>query len=166
MKDKTELFKLLRESCETPQESFAVEEMIRKVEGKMPPIEIVNDTQKKFVGLKFYKKKSTNYCCAVSLHRFIWIYFNSEIPDGYDIHHRDFNHDNNDISNLELVTKEEHKNIHLERKIICRPAKKTKFICVVCGSDLELLAQRNALLFLHVSCSEVSHQATQKKLTD
>lgn len=58
MKDKTELFKLLRESCETPQESFAVEEMIRKVEGKMPPIEIVNDTQKKFAGLKFYKKRA------------------------------------------------------------------------------------------------------------
>ena len=143
MKDKAKLFKLLRESVETPQESFAVEEMILKVEGIMPQIETVSETQKKFAGFKFYKKKSNNYCCAVSLHRFIWIYFNGEIPEGYDVHHRDFNHDNNDIENLELVTKDEHKKIHLARKVDCRPAKKTKFICVVCGSEFEAVNRGN-----------------------
>ena len=97
MKDKEKIFKLLRESVETPQESFAVEEMIRKVEGTMPPIETVSDTQKTFVGLKFYKGVGKNFCCTISIHRFVWIYYNGEIPDGYDIHHRDFNHDNNDI---------------------------------------------------------------------
>ena len=33
-------------------------------------------------------------------------------PKKYDIHHKDFNHYNNDISNLELLTKNEHQQIH------------------------------------------------------
>ena len=66
--------------------------MIRKIEGIMPPIENVSDTQKKFAGLKFYKNVGKNFCCAVSYH------------------------DNNDIANLELVTKDEHKKIHLLKK--------------------------------------------------
>ena len=130
MKHKEKLFELLRACAETAQESFAVEEMIRKVEGEMPPIETVSDTQKKFAGLKFYRKKGTNYCCAVSIHRFVWMYFNGEISEGCDVHHRDFNHDNNNIANLELITRDEHKKIHLARKVVCRPAKKSKFICV------------------------------------
>lgn len=96
----------------------------------MPPIETVSDTQKKFGGLKFYKNVGKNFCCTISIHRFIWSYFNGKIPEGYEIHHRDFNHDNNDISNLELVTKEEHKEIHFARKVVCRPAKKK--ICLRC----------------------------------
>ncbi len=142
MKHKEKLFKLLREAVETPQESFAVEEMIRKVEGTMPPIETVSNTQKKFGGLKFYRNVGKNFCCAVSLHRFIWTYFNGEIPEGYDVHHRDFNHDNNDLANLELVTKEEHRRIHLARKVICRPPKK-KFVCVVCGAEFEAVNRGN-----------------------
>ena len=59
MRNKEEIFKLLRESVETPQESFAVEEMIRKVEGIMPPIENISDTQKKIGCFKFYKAECT-----------------------------------------------------------------------------------------------------------
>ncbi|MBR1645714.1 MAG: HNH endonuclease [Selenomonadaceae bacterium] len=143
MKHKEKLFELLRTCAETPQESLAVEEMIRKVEGDMPPIETVSDTQKKFAGLKFYKKKGTNYCCAVSLHRFVWQYFNGEIPEDCDIHHRDFNHDNNDIANLELVTKDEHKRIHAAVKKQKSPPKKSVFVCVVCGKNFQAVNRGN-----------------------
>ena len=34
------------------------------------------------------------------------------VPAGHDLHHRDFDKLNNDISNLQLVTKLEHKRIH------------------------------------------------------
>ena len=146
MRDKEKLFKLLRESAETPQESFAVEEMISKVEGIMPPIEDVSATQKKFAGYKFYKNKSGNFCCTISIHRFIWQYFNGKIPEDCDVHHLDFNHDNNDISNLQLLTKAEHKQIHLaikKKHVIKNPKKKSKFICAQCGREYEAVNAGN-----------------------
>ena len=160
MKHREKLFELLRGCVETAQESFAVEEMIRKVEGTMPPIETVSDTQKIFCGLKFYKKKSNNYCCAVSLHRFIWTYFNGEIPEGYDVHHRDFNHDNNDISNLELVTKDAHKKIHAAVKSTRRPDKKSTFTCAVCGREYEA-ANRGNNAYCSAECKKKSHLKTR-----
>lgn len=35
-----------------------------------------------------------------------------EIPLGFDVHHIDFNKDNNAIENLQLLTEEEHKKLH------------------------------------------------------
>jgi hypothetical protein len=42
------------------------------------------------------------------LHRYIWEKENGEIPPGHDLHHKDGNRANNDISNLECLTKSEH----------------------------------------------------------
>ena len=48
-----------------------------------------------------------------TLHRDIWRYeHNAEIPKGYDIHHKDGNYLNNDIKNLELITRSEHAKEH------------------------------------------------------
>ena len=157
MKDKEKLFEMLRESIETPQESFAVEEMIRKVESIMPAIETISDTQKKFAGLKFYKNIGKNFCCTISIHRFVWQYFNGEIPEGYDVHHRDFNHDNNDIANLELVTKDKHKKIHTEQKFTRKP--KSKFTCVVCGRKCDIIDAVNDKF-----CSEKCAQSFQPEI--
>lgn len=41
----------------------------------------------------------------VLIHRLVYMTFKGPIPIGYEIHHKDFNPKNNDISNLELVTK-------------------------------------------------------------
>lgn len=38
------------------------------------------------------------------LHRLMWTAFNGEIPDGYEINHKDCNKLNNMLYNLELVT--------------------------------------------------------------
>ena len=51
-------------------------------------------------------------------HRLVWSATNGPIPKdengrSYEIHHLDGNHNNNDISNLKLVTIQEHYNIHL-----------------------------------------------------
>ena len=47
-----------------------------------------------------------------SLHRFVWEENNGVIPNGYEIHHIDFNKSNNHISNLIMLSKEEHLEIH------------------------------------------------------
>lgn len=52
-------------------------------------------------------------------YRKIWEQHNGPIPkdsDGfsYEIHHKDFNHNNNDINNLQLVTIKEHLQLHID----------------------------------------------------
>lgn len=37
-------------------------------------------------------------------HRFVWVFFNGFIPGNRQVHHRDFDRQNNSISNLELAT--------------------------------------------------------------
>lgn len=143
MKHKEKLFELLRACAETAQESFAVEEMIRKVEGEMLPIENVSTTRKKCNGFTFHKNNHGRWVGSIGLHRFIWTYFNGEIPDGYEIHHRDFNHDNNDIANLELLTKDAHQRIHTAIKLKRKPEKKSTFTCVVCGREYEAVSRGN-----------------------
>ena len=158
MKHREKLFELLRDCVETAQESFAVEEMIRKVEGTMPPIETVSATQKKFSGLKFYKGVGKSFCCTISIHRFVWTYFNGEIPDGYDVHHRDFNHDNNDIANLELVTKDAHQKIHAAVKVETQARKKSTFTCAVCGREYEA-ANRGNNAYCSAECKKIAERA-------
>lgn len=48
----------------------------------------------------------------IPLHIYVWDSENGPKPDGMDIHHRDGNRENFDISNLELMTKSDHKRIH------------------------------------------------------
>lgn len=47
------------------------------------------------------------------LHQYIWMVgYQCDIPDGYDIHHKDFNPLNNKIDNLELIEHSRHLEIH------------------------------------------------------
>lgn len=45
-----------------------------------------------------------------------WIYFNGDIPEGYEIGHNDGNPSNNDLSNLYLCTHKENMNHYLTKK--------------------------------------------------
>lgn len=45
-------------------------------------------------------------------HVFVWEKHYGRIPDGMQIHHKDLDKTNNDISNLQLVTPLEHKRLH------------------------------------------------------
>jgi len=46
-------------------------------------------------------------------HRFIYEELTgTKIPDGYVVHHKDLNKDNNDLTNLELMTSSDHKSYH------------------------------------------------------
>ena len=44
--------------------------------------------------------------------RWMWEIHKGEIPKGCDIHHKDLDSTNNNISNLEIMTKEEHQSLH------------------------------------------------------
>jgi hypothetical protein len=49
------------------------------------------------------------------LHEEIWKRAHGPIPDGCEIHHADYNPDNNDLRNLVCLTVAEHKEAHRER---------------------------------------------------
>ena len=48
----------------------------------------------------------------IRLHIFIWERENGKKPDGYDIHHKDFNKRNFSLENLILLSKSDHRRIH------------------------------------------------------
>lgn len=73
-----------------------------------------------FDGHKFTKDKTTGYYIKTTaprkrLHIYVWEYYNNcKVPKGFDIHHKDMNKDNNDISNLECISRSRHNKIHGE----------------------------------------------------
>lgn len=167
MKDKEKIFNLLRKSVETPQESIAVEEMIKKFEGNLPQVEIIDDKHQKFNGITYGTSNSPRmtglYFKLLSLHRMVWICYNGEIPEGHDIHHKDFDKENNVISNLELVHKDEHKKIHLAHKTKKVPEKKQKFICKVCGKEYESVNRSNNT-YCSVKCKKTAERVRATKI--
>lgn len=73
-----------------------------------------------FDGVKFTKDEKTGYYLNSSIrkrmHRYVWEYYNGEIPDGFQIHHKDKNKANNDISNLELIPFSLHAKLHCKER--------------------------------------------------
>ena len=73
-----------------------------------------------FNGVKFTKDDKTGYYLNSTLrkrlHRYIWEYYNGEIPKGYQIHHIDGDKNNNNINNLEAIHKVKHATLHSKEK--------------------------------------------------
>lgn len=45
-------------------------------------------------------------------HHVVWEEAKGVIPDGFEIHHLDFNKKNNDLENLSLLSRSEHQKMH------------------------------------------------------
>ena len=71
-------------------------------------------------GLRFKKVENGYYRSSdrkrLSLHRYIYEKFKGKIPDGYLIHHIDFDKNNNNIENLVVMTYSEHRSLHNSTK--------------------------------------------------
>lgn len=132
IKETEKAFQVLLENIETPEEAKVIEDCIQKLTA-LPFVEVLDENHQRFNG-KIYKrinspqkarKKYYRHCNDL-LHREVWKFFHGEIPRGYAIHHKDFNPDNNNIENLQLITFSEHQKIHSAQKM------KDK-ICKSCG---------------------------------
>lgn len=53
------------------------------------------------------------------------------LRNGYDVHHKDGNHGNNDLSNLEILTRGEHVKLHNKHKQIIRDPKTGRITGVI-----------------------------------
>jgi hypothetical protein len=49
---------------------------------------------------------------ATYLHHDVWVFYNGPVTNGYVIHHIDENKENNDISNLEMLSRPDHVRLH------------------------------------------------------
>ena len=73
-------------------------------------------------GYKFRRDTKTGYYLStkkigvsrIRLHVYIWSKYNGDVPKGHEIHHKDEDKDNNEITNLECWTKNRHKKWHGE----------------------------------------------------
>lgn len=69
-----------------------------------------------FNGFK-YTLRNTGYFAKTNgnrnlMHRDVWEFYKGEIPENYDVHHRDENKENNEINNLECLPKAEHTRLY------------------------------------------------------
>lgn len=65
-----------------------------------------------FNGIKF-TRRNTGYLGRTDgnrelMHRYVWRHYHGEIPDGFDVHHRNRDRTDNRIENLELISRAEH----------------------------------------------------------
>ena len=170
MKDKENLFKLLREAVETSAELATLDEFIKKINREMPPIEIIDDTHQKFDGLIYRKHKHDGrYYFSTSLTRSVWKFFNGEIPDGYEVHHLDDDKYNDDISNLALLTREEHLKLHADRrrgvKTFREPKQKT-FVCEYCGKQFTALTTNGVRRYCSRKCRNRHQEQNKNRFED
>ena len=102
-----------------------------------------------FNGKRYTKQEDGHYrgYRGEYLHRAVWEFYNGEIPKGYVVHHKDENKANNNISNLQLMTKIEHKKLHNEIR------KPEKYICEYCGKEFERKHKGKPNRFCSHKCS-------------
>lgn len=73
-----------------------------------------------FDDMKFTRDEKTGYYLStrkvgnrrVRLHVYVWSFYNGDVPKGYQIHHKDEDKSNNDISNLDCLTLHDHLSYH------------------------------------------------------
>lgn len=135
----------LKSLAENEFEIHRIEVLERDLIEGLPQVEIIDDKHQKFDGLLFKLDRGGHFTTSTrdSIHRAVWIYYHGAIPEGnYVIHHIDFDKGNNNISNLQLVTKSEHQYIH---KPNGKPKEK-EFICDECGKK-----------YIAFDCGQASH---------
>ena len=125
----------LKAEIETPYELAAVERLERELVEGAPKVEIIDEKRQKFNGITFYKRSSGHYHCGMGLHQAVWLYYFGLISEGYEIHHKNENKDDNNIENLQSLSKGDHSKIHNKLKLENR--KKIKVVCNECGKEFE-----------------------------
>lgn len=73
-----------------------------------------------FCGRRF-TLRTTGYYAATDgnrqlLHHVVWESVNGQLPDGFEVHHKDENRTNNAVDNLELKTKPDHARHHMAKR--------------------------------------------------
>ena len=118
------LFKIIDDAFDKQDESLAS----KGENTSRNAVTVIDENYQYFNGV-VYKKNKNGYFRAqigteqLRIHVEVWSYFNGRPPEGYIVHHIDLDPSNNELSNLELMTRSEHitlhNNIEKTRTVIC-----------------------------------------------
>ena len=142
-----------------------------------------------YKGLTYKLNKSGYYAYGkkgVRLHRVIWEETHGKIPKGFDIHHKDFNKQNNSIDNLECLSRSDHIRIHAQicnkrhlwhkslegRKALGEKSKKLwksrqtkELTCSFCSKSFQAI-QADRAKFCSTSCMDKSRYRSRVDFVD
>ena len=117
-----------------------------------------------FTKYKYVVFANNNYRKKFLVHRLVYEAFNGKIPEGYTIDHIDQNPQNNNIDNLQCITKQE--NIKKSNNHSSRPAKSYLVIDSKTGEEKKFVNAEEAAEFLGVSSAHVRTTARGKTTTN
>jgi len=117
-------------------------------------VEIIDDKHQKFNGVIYRKSTNGYFNINHSIHREVWTYFKGNIPDSYDVHHKDGNKCNNDISNLQIANRAIHRKLHSNPLV--------EKICPVCGKNFTVPFHQRNLICCSKECGYVLTWKTRK----
>ena len=119
---------VLRHAAENDFERHRIDVLERDLTAP-PVVEVIDDTHQRFNGTIYHKDKGGHFLYSNMIHRDVWRYYHGEIPIGCEIHHDNENKEDNTISNLQLLTKSEHRALHNRR--LAKPNIEKN--CPICG---------------------------------
>lgn len=124
---------------------------------------VVYDGRNFYRGTRGYYINTAKGKRSQEIHRAIHEKEIGPIPEGWEVHHKDGDHDNNAPENLEALTPEEHKARHVDRPAQARhwqekPARPAT--CIVCGNGFETNGTRPAFI-----CSTACQNTRSKEPT-
>ena len=128
---------VLRAAAETPLEVATVDRCEKDLR-ELPTVEIVGNDLQIFDGVVFHKLPSGYYQGQVKMHRYVWERLFGKIPDGYVVHHKDRNPENNDIANLQALSADDHIKAHSQDMLSARQPQ--EFTCDCCGKTFLALS--------------------------
>jgi len=151
-----EALDVLRNAVENDFERHRLDILINDLTAP-PTVETIDDTHKKFNGEIYRKDSNGHFHKSTFIHRVIWSYNYGEIPQGdYVIHHINENKSDNNIENLQLLTRNEHRKKHTET------LEAQEYICQNCG--VKFLAKQTTAKFCSAKCSNDYHYHNDKRI--
>lgn len=150
---------VLTDAAENDFELYRICNLVRDLTSP-PKVEQIDDTHQKFNDMVYIKSENGHYRRNQYIHLAVWNYFTGVVvPQGCLIHHKDWNSANNDFSNLQMVTKQQHQNIHFKGGHP-NPTKE-KYFCEYCGKEY-YRANKGHNRFCSANCRNHWHRENDK----
>lgn len=127
---------VLKDAAENDFERHRIDVLIKDLTDP-PKVEVIDDKQQKFNGVVYRENTHAYFRTQQSIHQSVYRYYCGEIPIGYEVHHKNGKKNDNNISNLQLLSKEQHGKLHSIHVIPFNFLKLQKFVCQNCGKEFE-----------------------------
>jgi endogenous inhibitor of DNA gyrase (YacG/DUF329 family) len=152
---------VLKDCAENEFERHRIDVLIQDLTDP-PKVEQIDGTHQKFNGRVYCRNKGGHYIKGNSIHQAVYHYYCGEIPAGYVVHHKDGNKANNDVSNLQMLSRDEHSKIHYPEGTPVVNCPQRNLICPVCGKTFETVSP--VKVFCSHKCMMINYEQNHKTI--